>query len=37
MPYGPADAIDPDLLHGQGPHVLDGVRVLCERLELARK
>jgi len=30
-------AIDPDLLHGQGPHVLEGVRVLCERLELARK
>jgi iron complex transport system substrate-binding protein len=30
-------AIDPDLLHGQGPHVLDGVRVLCDRLELARK
>jgi len=30
-------AIDPDLLYGQGPHVLDGVRVLCERLELARK
>jgi iron complex transport system substrate-binding protein len=30
-------AIDPDLLHGQGPHLLDGVRVLCDRLELARK
>ncbi|HEY6239241.1 MAG TPA: cobalamin-binding protein [Burkholderiales bacterium] len=28
--------IDPDLLHAQGPHVLEGVRALCERLELAR-
>jgi len=30
-------AIDPDLLHGQGPRVVEGVRVLCERLDLARK
>ncbi len=30
-------AIDPDVLYGQGPHVLDGVRILCDRLELARK
>jgi iron complex transport system substrate-binding protein len=30
-------AIDPYLLHAQGPHVLEGVRALCERLELARK
>ena len=30
-------AIDPDVLYGQGPHVLDGARVLCDRLELARK
>jgi len=30
-------AIDPGLLHGQGLHLLEGVRVLCERLELARK
>ncbi len=29
-------AIDPDQLHGQGPHVLEGVRALCGRLELAR-
>jgi len=29
--------IDPYLLHGQGPHVLEGVRALCERLELVRK
>jgi iron complex transport system substrate-binding protein len=29
-------AIDPDWLHAQGPHVLDGVRALCGRLELAR-
>ncbi|MGB5080214.1 MAG: cobalamin-binding protein [Burkholderiales bacterium] len=29
-------AIDPDLLHGQGPRVIEGVRALCERLELAR-
>ncbi len=29
-------AIDPDRLHAQGPHVLEGVRALCERLELAR-
>jgi iron complex transport system substrate-binding protein len=29
-------AIDPDWLHAQGPHVLQGVRALCERLELAR-
>ena len=29
-------AIDPDWLHAQGPHVLEGVRALCERLELAR-
>ncbi len=29
-------AIDPDWLHAQGPQVLQGVRALCERLELAR-
>ena len=29
-------AIDPDWLHAQGPHLLQGVRALCERLELAR-
>ena len=29
-------AIDPDRLHAQGPHVLQGVRALCGRLELAR-
>jgi iron complex transport system substrate-binding protein len=29
--------IDPDSLHAQGPHVLEGIRALCERLELARK
>ena len=29
-------AIDPDWLHAQGPHVLQGIRALCERLELAR-
>lgn len=30
-------AIDPDLLYGQGPRLLEGVRVLCDRLGLARK
>jgi iron complex transport system substrate-binding protein len=30
-------AIDPDLLHGQGPRIIEGVRALCERLDLARK
>jgi iron complex transport system substrate-binding protein len=29
-------AIDPDGLHAQGPHALEGVRALCGRLELAR-
>jgi iron complex transport system substrate-binding protein len=29
-------AIDPDWLHAQGPRVLQGVRALCERLELVR-
>jgi iron complex transport system substrate-binding protein len=29
-------AIDPESLHAQGPHVLEGVRALCGRLELAR-
>ncbi len=29
-------AIDPDLLHAQGPHLLEGIRALCGRLELAR-
>jgi iron complex transport system substrate-binding protein len=29
-------AIDPDWLHAQGPQVLEGVRALCGRLELAR-
>jgi iron complex transport system substrate-binding protein len=29
-------AIDPDWLHAQGPHVLEGVRALCGRLKLAR-
>jgi iron complex transport system substrate-binding protein len=28
--------VDPDLLYGQGPRVVQGVRALCERLELAR-
>jgi iron complex transport system substrate-binding protein len=28
--------VDPDLLHGQGPRLLEGVRALCQRLELAR-
>lgn len=29
-------AIDPDLLYGQGPSFLEGVRAVCERLERAR-
>jgi len=29
-------AVEPDLLHGQGPRLLEGVRALCQRLELAR-
>jgi iron complex transport system substrate-binding protein len=29
-------AIDPDGLHAQGPHMLEGVGALCGRLELAR-
>ena len=29
-------AVEPDLLHGQGPRLLVGVRALCQRLELAR-
>jgi iron complex transport system substrate-binding protein len=29
-------AIDPDLLYGQGPRLLEGVRVLCGRLDLVR-
>jgi len=29
-------AIDPESLHAQGLHVLEGVRTLCQRLELAR-
>ncbi|HTQ75009.1 MAG TPA: cobalamin-binding protein [Burkholderiales bacterium] len=29
-------AIDPDALHAQGPHVLAGVRALCEGLDRAR-
>jgi iron complex transport system substrate-binding protein len=29
-------SIDPDLLHGQGLRVVQGVRALCERLDLAR-
>jgi iron complex transport system substrate-binding protein len=33
---GKVYAIDPDGLHAQGPHVLEGVRALCGRLELAR-
>ena len=28
--------MDPDLLYDQGPRFLEGVRALCERLELAR-
>jgi len=28
--------IDPDLLYGQGPRSLEGVRALCERLDRAR-
>jgi iron complex transport system substrate-binding protein len=30
-------AIDPDLLYDQGPRVIEGVRALCERLDLARR
>jgi len=30
-------AIDPDLLHGQGPHAIKGVRALCEQLDLVRR
>ena len=30
-------SIDPDLLHGQGPRVLEGVRALCEQLDRARR
>jgi iron complex transport system substrate-binding protein len=33
---GKVYSIDPDGLHAQGPHVLEGVRALCRRLELAR-
>lgn len=29
-------AIDPDLLYGQGPRLLEGARALCERLERLR-
>jgi iron complex transport system substrate-binding protein len=29
-------AVDPDLLHGQGPRLLEGVRELCRQLDLAR-
>jgi len=29
-------SVDPDLLHGQGPRLLEGVRALCQRLERAR-
>ena len=29
-------AIDPDLLYGQGPRFIEGARILCERLDLAR-
>jgi len=29
-------SIDPDSLYGQGPHFLQGVRALCDRLELLR-
>lgn len=29
-------AIDPDLLYGQGPRLLEGARVLCSRLERVR-
>lgn len=29
--------IDPDLLHGQGPRAIEGVRALCEWLDLARR
>jgi iron complex transport system substrate-binding protein len=28
--------IDPDLLYGQGPHLLEGARTLCEQIERAR-
>ncbi len=30
-------AVDAELLHAQGPRVLEGVRALCARLELARR
>ena len=30
-------AIDPDLLHGQGPRAIEGVRALCEQLDRARR
>ena len=33
---GRIHAVDPDLLYGQGPGILDGVRTLCERLARAR-
>ena len=29
--------IDPDLLSAQGPRFLEGLRVLCARLEAARR
>jgi iron complex transport system substrate-binding protein len=29
-------AIDPDLLYGQGPRLLEGARALCNRLERVR-
>jgi iron complex transport system substrate-binding protein len=29
-------SIDPDSLYAQGPHVLEGVRALCQRLDQAR-
>ena len=34
---GRIHSIDPDVLHGQGPHLLEGVREVCSSLEQARR